>query len=145
MKKLVMLLGTMLLAVGSAAHAAPTQFCIDFVNFCDGFQLVEGDGGALVGQWVNNDCAGAHTDVTGQDMGAGNMQVVCSTFATCPAGFIWIFKIHAGQAGNGVFNMLGYDGTNAFPQQIGQPFSRTDGACGANGDKPSIPSTAARG
>jgi len=47
MKKLVMLLGTMLLAVGSAAHAAPTQFCIDFVNFCDG-----DCGGAVIGMAV---------------------------------------------------------------------------------------------
>ena len=141
MKKLVMLVATMVIAAGSTAHAA-TQFCIDFVNFCDGFQMAEGNGGALVGQWIHTDCAGGHAAVTGQTTADG-MQIVCSDFATCPAGFVWMFKLHAGQQGNGVFNMLGYDGNNTFPQQIGQPFARNDGACNF-GDKPGIPSFSAR-
>jgi hypothetical protein len=141
MKKLAMLLGTLLFALSMGAQGATnaTTFCIDFVNFCDGMQLKASDTqpGMLNGAWHSVDCAGHDAAVHGAQQ-PGKKNVTCDATQTgCPSGLTWYFAFNMT---TGTFNMFGFDGVNPpFPQQLNQPFTMTAGACTFS-EKTGIPS-----
>src|SRR6185295_3288049 len=114
--------------------------CIDFSNFCDGMLLSPLGDGTVVGEWRNNDCAGATAPVHGS-YSAGLITVTCTDQSQCPVGIIWKFNFDNGSR---TFDMFGTDGVNPpFPQQINQPYRIGHGTC-PFGSNSGIPSTASR-
>ena len=114
MKKLALLLGTMLLAIGSAANAAPT-YCVSFIGFCDGMTFTQVRDGAaeLNGTWQNNDCAGGTTALKGT-LSGGIVTIGCGIQTpNCPGGLGWTFKFTIAAR---TFDMWGdFDGPGGSP------------------------------
>jgi hypothetical protein len=127
MKRIAALLGTALLASGSAmANDIDSPWCIDFVNFCDGLLLSPMGDGTMAAEWRNNDCAGGTSTAYGV-MRDGILTVACTDQSQCPGGLVWKFNF---DTATNVFDMFGYDRVNPpFPQQVNQPFRIGRGTC----------------
>jgi hypothetical protein len=137
MRKLTIALGITALSLGAAAAPANATRCVDFVNFCDGFELSV-SGAQISGEWVNNDCAGARAAVSGH-ADTGRLNVNCQPAGSCPAGIAWFFKLDTVSQ---LFVMYGTtDNVNFFLQQANQPFRVTEGACSFSDDMTGIPSS----
>jgi hypothetical protein len=141
MKKLAVVLGTALLAIGTAVRADTINapYCVDFTQFCDGLEITALGGGQVAGYWRNTDCAGTDVKVGGR-INEGSISVYCSD-AACPIGFLWMFTLslptHA-------FTLIGWDGVNPpIPFQVNAPFSIAPGACSFS-EKTGVPSSLAR-
>jgi hypothetical protein len=145
MRKLTIALGITTLSIGAATQAAPDAggWCVDFRSFCDGLQLYAApDGVHLTGTWENWDCAGSTAAINGNLSGDGVVSVVCGDFATCPIGFIWLFKF---ERASSTFDMYGWDGVNPpFQNLLDSPYALTPGTCNFTNDKTGIPSSLAR-
>jgi hypothetical protein len=142
MRKLTIALGITALSLAGATQvgASPgdNPTCIDFVNFCDGLELSLGDDGHLTGFWVNTDCAGARSAISGH-IEHDAVVATCDDFVSCPVGLIWSFKMTVSTK---TFIMYGFDGVNPpFLNQVNQPYRPIAGACSLSGDKPGLPSS----
>ena len=145
------------LIAAQASHAQGQLLCIDFVNFCDGMEImindVNGDGAvssgdSISGSWVNTDCAGARSTIEGGVVSKQKHRIACAPAAACPAGIAWLFIYTALPQGGGVstFDMVGSFGPGQppFPQQIDQPWGVSQGACAFANDGSGVPSSMAR-
>ena len=145
MRKLTIALGITALSIGAATQAAPDAggWCVKFDNFCDGMHLYAApDGVHLTGTWENTNCSGNNTVINGNLSGDGIVSVICPDFATCPRGFVWLFKL---ERSSSTFDLYGWDGVSPpFVQQFNEPYTLAPGTCNFTGDKTGIPSSLAR-
>ena len=145
MRKLAMALAITTLSIGAATPAAPDAggWCVNFDNFCDGLQLYAApDGVHLTGTWENWDCAGSNPPINGNLSGDGLVSVVCGDVATCPLGYVVLFKL---ERSSNTFDMFAWDGVNPpFVVQFNSPYTLAPGACNFTDDKTGIPSSLAR-
>ena len=142
MKKLALALMSSAFAfLAAPAHSSPL-LCIDFVNFCDGLEIqIDNTSHTIAGNWRNWDCAGTSAPLVGGVRSLQEYRVFCTT-ADCPAGLLWMFVVHAFQAGF-TFDLFGSDGINPpFLQQVNQPYTVNAGPCVLTGTEKGSVSTA---
>ncbi|MEO0424897.1 MAG: hypothetical protein AAF184_21355 [Pseudomonadota bacterium] len=131
MKKIALMAALLLSAAGANAQT----LCVDFVNFCDGFEINITQGVGVEGTWKNYDCAGSDSamNVT-RNRGDGNWLSACSAQAGCDVAlalgrdaWVWLFNFATATG-----DLIAIDAGIPTFLQDDTPIAITQGACTLN-------------